>query len=124
MKGDQLMAPISRERRNAWIKLIETTDMSKNSKQKAWALIRKLGNDPMKTEQHTNVTANQVAHQLLLNGRPKRRNTSKPKLNRTRDDPGFTKPFTMLELESGISSLKSGKAILLDNIATEQIKHL
>lgn len=36
---------------------------------------------------------------------------------------GFTTPFIMEELENGISSVKPGKTIGLDNIATEQIKH-
>ena len=33
------------------------------------------------------------------------------------------RPFTLEELEKGISSLKPGKSVGLDKIATEQVKH-
>ena len=36
---------------------------------------------------------------------------------------GYTRPFTMVELEIGIASLKPGKAVGLDNISTEQIRN-
>lgn len=42
--------------------------MTKNSK-KAWRLIKKLNGDPVKHVNDINVTANQVATQLLLNGK-------------------------------------------------------
>ena len=38
------------------------------------------------------------------------------------EDPGFTRPFTLEELEKGTSSLKPGKSVGRDNIATEQVK--
>ena len=72
------------------------------------------------------VTANQVANQLLLNGKSRKiKNKIKFKLNRKKysKDPGHTRPMTMEELEKGISTLKPGKAIGLDNISTEQIKN-
>jgi hypothetical protein len=34
------------------------------------------------------------------------------------EDPGFTRPFTMEELAMGISTLKPGKAIGLDDLVT------
>ena len=47
--GEELMSAISEERRKAWQTLIESTDMTHNSK-KAWSTIRKLCDDPCKPE--------------------------------------------------------------------------
>ena len=120
--GDELMSAISEERRKAWKTLIESTDMTHNSKT-AWSTIRKLCDDPCKPKQHCNTTANQVAHQFLLNGRATNR---QPKerldLQRYPDDPGSTRAFTAVELDIGIRLLKNGKAPGLDDIQTELIK--
>ena len=106
----------------AWQTLIESTDMTHNSK-KAWSTIRKLCDDPCKPKQHCNTAANQVAHQLLLNGRVPNRQP-KVRLDRQRypDDPGFTRAFTTAELDIGIRVLTKGKAPGLDDIQTELIK--
>ena len=124
--GEQLMSAISLERSRSWQTLLESTDMTNNSK-KAWSLIRRLNNDPKKANQHQNVTANQVAHQLLQNGKaPKTaKKQPKPKMDPTKfsDDPGFTKPFTLEELESAVTALQPGKAAGLDDISVEQIQH-
>ena len=116
------MSAISEERRKAWQTLIESTDMTHNSK-KARSTIRKLCDDPCKPKQHCNTTANQVAHQLLLNERAPYRQP-KERLDRQRfpDDPVFTRAFTAAELDIGIRVLKNGKAPGLDDIQTELIK--
>ena len=62
------MAHIAEERRKTWHALIESTDMFKNSK-KAWSMIGNLRGDPEAVPLQPKVTANQVAHQLLLNGK-------------------------------------------------------
>ena len=122
--GEELINSISEERRKSWQTLIESTDMTHNSK-KAWSTIRKLCNDPRKSKQRYNATANQVAHQLLTNGRVPNRQP-KVRINRQRypDDPGFTRAFTADELDVGITALKKGKAPGLDDIQTELIKQL
>ena len=101
------MAHIAEERRKTWHALIESTDMSKNSK-KAWSTIGKLRGDPKAAPLQPKVTANQVAHQLLLNGKSGTKTHRKPKLDRTKynKDQGYTRPFTMEELEAGILFLK------------------
>ena len=121
--GKQVMESISQERRKTWQALIESTDMSKNSK-KAWSTIRKFRGDPKAPPQQPKVTANQVANQLLLNGKSgKVKNKTKLDRKKYNNNPGFTQPFTMEELDTAISSLKPGKAVGLDNISTEQIKN-
>ena len=122
--GEKVMESISQERQKTWNSLLESTDMSKNSK-KAWSLIRKLRGDPKAAPQQPKVTANQVAHQLLLNGKSgKGQKKTKLDSSKNSENPGCTRPFTMEELINAISSLKPGKAIGLDDIATEQIKYL
>ena len=120
--GEELMSTISEQCRKAWQTLIESTDMTHNSK-KAWSTIRKLCDDPCKPKQHYNTTANQVTHQLLLNGRVPNRHP-KVRLDRQRypADPGFTRAFTAAELNIGIRVLKNGKAPGLDDIQMELIK--
>ena len=90
---------------------------------KAWSTIRKLCDDPCKPKQHYNTTANQVTHQLLLNGREPNRHP-KVRLDGQRypEDPGFTRAFTAAEVNIGITVLKNGKAPGLDDIQTELIK--
>ena len=96
--------------------------MTHNSK-KEWSTIRKLCDDPCKPKQHYNTTANQVAHQLLLNGRVPNRHP-KVRLDRQRypEDPGFTRAYTAAELNIGIRVLKNRKAPGLNDIQTELIK--
>jgi len=47
---------------------METIDMRHSSK-KAWAMIKKLSCDPRKPGGHINVTPDQIASVLLLNGK-------------------------------------------------------
>ena len=98
--------------------------MAKNSK-KAWSLIRKISNDPSTPNQRQyTTTANQVAHQLLLNGKSTTKQP-RPKVDRVKHSQtmGLTKPFSPEELNISINTLKTGKAIGLDNIFNEEIKH-
>ena len=122
--GEIVMAAISKEKRKMWQEMIESTDLTHSSR-KAWNTIKRLSVDNTKAEYHSNVTANQIAHQLLLNGKsnatmPKQ---SKPRLKRPNEEnnPGLTNPFTSQELENGIKALKQGKTAGLDNIRAEQI---
>ena len=120
--GEMLMAAIAEERRKSWQELIEDVDMTHNSK-KAWSTIKKINNDPKQAKVHSNVTANQVAHQLLLNGKTQYKLQQKehPPWNQSDEESNWT--FTLKELQTAINSLKNGKAAGLDDIRTEQIKH-
>ena len=72
------------------------------------------------------VTADQVAHQLLLNG--KGNSTHLPSKAKITDnhitEHSLTSPFTMEELMKGIIILKINKAAGLDVMLCEQINHI
>ena len=120
--GEMLMAAIAEERRKFWKELVEGVDMTHNSK-KAWSTIKKINNDPKQASLHSNVTANQVAHLLLLNGKTQNKPQQRdhPPWNKSNDESTWT--FTQRELQAAINTLKNGKAAGLDDIRTEQIKH-
>ena len=119
--GETLMAAISEDRRKSWQDLIESVDMTHNSK-RAWSTIKKINNDPKKATLHSNVTADQVAHQLLLNGKPPHK-TRHRRVKRQCGDTESTWQFSDEELDAAIDCLKNSKAAGLDDIRTEQIKH-
>ena len=66
--GTKLIDTMKEQKGNKWEKVITSTDLTHNSR-KAWKNIRKLSNDPTSTNPPCLVNANQVAHQLLVNGR-------------------------------------------------------
>ena len=120
--GDELAQALTVEQRKTWQALIENTDMMHNSK-KAWSLIKKLSNDPRKAD-HVNVTPNQVAHQLVLNGKvPNRQRQSKIK-RRGQENHDFDDDFSIVELQNSLKHLKNGIAAGLDEILTEEIQEL
>ena len=97
--GDELAQALTVEQRKTWQALIENTDMTHNSK-KARSFVRKLSNDPRKADQHVNVTPNQVAHQLILNGKvPNRQRQSKIK-RCGQENHNFDDDFTIVELQN------------------------
>ena len=121
---EEVIIAISQQRQSTWQTTVEGMDIAKNSR-KAWNLIGKLNNDNIKsTQQHCNITANKIAHLLLLNGKtPHSVKQLKPNLKTDDFNPHFTKPFALQELKCCISTLKKGKATGLDNILTEELKH-
>ena len=66
--GDALLDEISEAQRSKWKEMIESTDFTHSSR-KAWKTINKLTKDYTEPQQQCKVTADQVAHQLLLNGK-------------------------------------------------------
>ena len=130
MWGEFDQSNITESRRKKWQELIQSTDMTHSSR-KAWKTIRILGNDQTKSQPRPLVTANQVAHQLLVNSRGNpdhhSRRVKLPKAADTCSPQGpsdFTRPFTMNDLWGAIKEMKSNKAAGLDDILCEQIKHL
>ena len=107
---------------------MENTNLTMNSK-KAWPTIRRLGTDNVSPPVVTTVTADQIANQLLSNGRRvehrrppgEHHKTIVPSNNQPPTE--LTKPFSLEELATGISLLKAGKAAGLDDLLTEMLQH-
>ena len=123
--GNLLLDKMTEEKRKIWEEVITSTNMTHNSR-KAWKTINKLSNDPTSSNPPCLVTANQVAHQLLVNGRgtmpskPKR-----PVLHPAREgDTSKVYPFSEGEYNKGVAALKNNKAAGRDGILVEQLKHL
>lgn len=122
--GELLMNSISESRREKWMNLLESLDMKQNSR-RAWKTVKNLSNDPKApTIIQNNVTTNQIAHQLLMNGKTKGRNNKKLKIVRDFDNEqnSLEEPFMIGELELAIKEMKNNKAPGIDDLRIEQIK--
>ena len=95
----------------------EKTDLTQNSRW-TWRTIRKLSNDPTTPNHPCLVNANQVAHQLLINGQ----GTMPTKLRRPILPPiqegtsTMVHPFSEEEYKKGIAALKNNKAAGRDDV--------
>lgn len=121
--GEALMESISESRSQKWMDLLENLDMKQNSR-RAWRTVKNLSNDPTTSKTiQSNVTANQVAHQLLLNGKTIGK-CKKLKITRDTDNENnsLEDQFTIGELELAIKEMKSNKAPGMDDLRIEQIK--
>ena len=91
----------------------------------AWHTIRKLSNDPTTPNPPCLVNANQVAHQLLINGQGTM--STKPKrptlLPIQEGTPTMAHLFSEEEYKRGIAALKNNKAAGRDDVLVEQLKH-
>ena len=108
---EQLVDSISDRRRKTWRALIEETDM-RHSSRKAWKTIKILSTDYSTPKQYTNITPNQIAYHLIMNGKSLKAKTKSAKLKLKPDDRAnqsiLDTPFSMSELELGMKDLKIG----------------
>ncbi|KAG5884818.1 hypothetical protein JTB14_012026 [Gonioctena quinquepunctata] len=96
-----------------------------HSSRKAWSLIKKLTNDPTGPKDRVDVTANQIAHQLLLNGKPRPKHQDGHHLQKSPNIGEWTIIyFSLAELDLAINSLKPRKSPGSDNIANEFLQNL
>nr|XP_060616102.1 uncharacterized protein LOC132765855 [Anolis sagrei ordinatus] len=123
--AQSIVSSISEAKKEQWIKLITEVDMGRSS-QKAWRLLRRLSNDPSQTNTHANIKADQIAHQLLKNGKPnlatkvgKKPIARQPEI----ENNNLHEPFTSTELDMALNKCKNGKAAGLDDLRMEQIKN-
>ena len=107
---------------------VSNVDMTHNCKM-AWKTINKLNTDRKPETTSAAVTPNQVAHQLIVNGKPlheKRWYLKKMKDKMSavlQESDDMFLPFSKEEFENGLKHLKAGKASGFDGITTEMIQH-
>jgi len=86
----------------------------KQNSSKAWRLIRKLNCEKRSEHQYTNITVDEIAHQVLINGKAKRlKGKQNNKITRDiqqQDNNYMEEPFNLDELTNAIKKMKSGKA--------------
>ena len=84
--GNELIRKMAAENKRRWEEMITSIDLTGNSR-KAWQTIRKISIDLTAPKTSCLVTANQVAHQLLVNSRREMSNKSNcPKLSPISED--------------------------------------
>ena len=92
-----------------------------SQQRQAWKTIRMLSNDPTSSSPPCLINANQVAHQLLVNGRGNM--PSKPK-RPVIAGTSMVSPFCEDEYRKGVATLKNNKAAGRDDVLVEQLKNL
>ena len=128
--GKEVISSLWQERRERWKETIENVDMTHSSK-KAWSTIKKLNSEDKHPARKAAVTPNEVAHQLLINGKTNNQSRERGYLKRMKQEmqrimsqsDDIFEPFTMEEMQSAMKQMKSGKAAGLDGIAVEMILH-
>ncbi|GFR95234.1 RNA-directed DNA polymerase from mobile element jockey-like [Elysia marginata] len=126
--GEDLTTLLADERSERWKELITSVDITHNSK-KAWATIKRLNSEKNVQTRVAAVTPNQVANQLLQNGKPANKEKGHKKRLKgemeqaMRDSSDQFEKFTPDELNTAMMLMKTGKAAGLDGITTEMIQH-
>lgn len=120
--GENLLHLLTESKKERWCSLIESLDMKQNSR-RAWKLVNNLNQEPNSTTQTGNVTPNQIANQLTLNGKSKKKpHRIKIQRDTANENHFLDEPFTMPEYVSAVNTMKQNKAAGPDDIRTEQIK--
>ena len=106
--GNELISKMAAENKRRWEDMITSTDLTGNSRN-AWQTVRTISNDPTASKPPFLVTANQVAHQLLVKGRAEMPTKPKsPKLSPiSEDDSSLVFPFTEEKYKKSIATLNN-----------------
>ena len=94
------MASLSVTRRERWMETVSNIDMTHNSKM-AWKTINKHNSDKKPQTIAAAVTPNQVAHQLIMNGKPLRKERGYLKEMKDRMSTSFRSLTTYSSLSLG-----------------------
>ena len=98
-----------------------------HSSRRAWSLLRKLGGATHNKRQQRNVTANEVAHQLLLNGSAKKHRKQAKHIQKQHSEALSDCPETSnlsQEIINALKATKAGKAAGPDGIFPDMLKNI
>lgn len=88
---------------------------------KAWRLLRKLNSEKQQNSSHVNITPNQIALHLVVNGKTKIKRRVRIHRTKEMEVNHFKEPFTIEELNEAIKVLKQRKAAGVDEVKSKQI---
>ena len=125
------MTSLKEGRCKRWSEEMAALDFTHSSR-RAWSLLRKLGGATHSKRQQPEVTANEVAHQLLLNGSVKKdRKQAKHILKQQREalsdcpeTSNLSQAFTTDEIINALKATKAGKAAGPDGIFPDMLKNI
>ncbi|XP_072389305.1 uncharacterized protein [Diabrotica undecimpunctata] len=128
--ADELLHSLDAARRQKWMETMEKLDFSKSSR-KAWSLLRKLGSSRYTTRDKVPIVPNRVASHIVATSRaPRDRDHTtkvKQELKILKSEcpltSQYSEAFTLEEINSAISEVKSGKAPGFDKIHPEFLLH-
>lgn len=87
--------------------------------------MKSMNNENQQPKEHINITPDQIANKLLMNGKTKgKKNLVKFKIDTNNNTSDFNVPFELGEMNEAIKIMKNKKAAGIDGIMTEQIKQL
>ena len=110
------------QKKKRWEEVIASTNLTHNSR-KAWKIIKHISNDHTSPITPCLVSANQVAHQLLINSSG--RMSNKPATcTITNAEESMIYQLNEEEYRRGIATLKNNKAAGIDDVLVEQLKNL
>ena len=129
--GKELMKSLKEGRSQRWSEEMAALD-STHSSRRAWSLLRKLGGATHSKHQQPKVAANEVAHQLLLNGSVKKdrlqvKHILKQQREALSDCPetsNLSQAFTTDEIINALKATKAGKAAGPDGIFPDMLKNI
>ena len=123
--GTKLLDKMTDGKKRRWEEVITTNNMTHNSR-KAWKTIRILFNDPVISIPTCLLSANQIAHQLLINGKCTMPSKLKHPVLSTVSE-GTTSMvyhFSEEEYRRRVTLLKKNKSAGRDNVLVEQHRNI
>ena len=129
--GTKLMTSLKERRCKRWSEEMAALDFTHSSR-RSWRLLRKLGGATHSKRQQSNLTANEVAHQLLLNGSVKKNRKQANHILKQQREALFDCPetsnlsqaFTTYEIINALEATMEGKAAEPDGIFPDMLKNI